>query len=1046
MPHKGSIFTTESREFLLHPKPQSYKWVMYDKQSYTMQIINYLQNQLHLPRHQVAFEVVNHLINTKEMPLICVADSDTKTLVENQASSHTFDVINILKNISHIEIKYYENPSHISKEDAEKLKYEAEIGTARLLVYNNNRPKQAIELLEELLKQHPSDARILFEIGNIYLFQKKYREAYQKYLVALDYSPPLDIESKIVIAMTDLGSYKKANALIKDLKNKIKHIKPVSKFRKLFFSTHEDEASTAVKQIVLKDCVIAYYKMGYFKQGIALCKELIHEDPTSVELYLLLAQLFTQAERFAEAEETCKLLHHKFPDNPLVVKKLLEIYVQENNYPKVLDCIANLLTDNEHVNEELLFLKANILYDSLDLQGALKVYDSLRNTPFQSKLLIGKGKTLLAQGKTDAAKQLFQEAFTRFPDEIEPQFYHAVICTPDRDTLSELLKNCKDPYVLLEWSRLYKERKKAKPAMMLAELAATLNPEFITARDDMVGFYGTMRDEKRGIPAVQALIQEFPHNDKFILQKARIYSYCSLYMDALESYTAIIALDPENPVPQLDRARSAFWGKNVMTGEKLYQRMLYPTVDQDLQAALGPLSDKCGLKKKENIEPLIPVAFKSRTLIYTDYERLIDSFETLPLSIEEKEKVNEILLQLWAKYRIQKAVYLEIYAKILFWNNRYLEATVAYKELMQMQPGNREAIFDYSLVRCHLGICTDSLQTVNRLLHIDPIHTEATQMHLRETVNGHPAIACRYQYWRERGFGDVSAMKRWDKSFTATLPVNCRHQFYARKTYRKEKSLLFNTTTYSSHLETVGYKALLTDHFSTNLEYAQKTYERRFKKRFIGLAELYWRTCDYLTLGAGYEKTNELYNYFGFKQGVQSKRRRFSLDSYITKYLLVHAGSENIRYSDNNRQRFYNAEIGYQFLEEPFSFYVYLNGEHRNTAKISRDIVAPIGTQNEGNVLNQRHPYWTPQHYRAGRIRLRFLKHLIEPVYCANLERFFDINVTYKKDNDHESGYEFDGIFHYDITNRLRFELRGVRYSYDNWKAHGWWVTLEYHF
>jgi len=1002
-----------------------------------------------IKRHQnisntsLLIETVNYLTQSYDEQFICTSSEDANS--DDVYRLHTFEVVNLLKKIDDLSIIYYEDPTHLSKSEKRKYVFESQIGMARTLLYGDNNPKEALRILNDLLEHHEDNPRLYQEIGDVYLFEKNYSSAYEAYQLALALEPSLYIESKIAASLVDLGFFLEAVNLIIELRKKINHRQDLAP--QLFFSTPDNGKD--IINSALHQCAVAYFKMGYYPEAIALSKQLINAHPSTIEHYLLLSSAYMQAERFDEAEEVCKYLLFKFQDILPVLNQLVEIKRLENNLPDALDLLEKILLTQSNDDERLLFLKASILYEKRDFVEALQVYDQLQHTHFQAKLLIGKGKTLRAMQKEDEAIKLFQEAYTKEPDNTEAQFYYAFFCTPQKNQIAHLLETCKDAHVLSDWALLYKNQREASSAIILLEHAASINPQYIPGRYMLVEFYGITRDFEKGIPALQSMLNIFPNNYQFLLEKARVYAYGGQYLDALEEYTKVITIDKDNPVPKIDRARATFWDKDEQAAQKSYQHLLYPTVDQDLYQALGSLALKCGFINTTAVKDPIEITYQARQFIYGNYENLFNTIDDLALTEDEKIKLHEVLLQYWAKYRIQKAVYLEIYAKLLFWDRRYLQATTAYQELIAMQPGNREAIFDYALVRCHLNVCTDSLKIDNSLLHIDPVHPEATQAYERELVNGHPGIHYQYRIWKERGYGQISAIKRWESTTTATLPLSCQQIFYGSKTYMTEKSLLFNTKKFHSHLETVGYTGTFSDRFSGGLEIAQKTFlHHRFRKRHTGFAGLAWRTSDYLTLGVSYARTNEIYNYFGLKQGTQAKHLQFSADSYITRKLLLHAGTDRIRYSDNNSQRYSNITASYQFLENPFDFYLILDGEHRNTRKANYEVFGtpPQGTPPPGPVKKMYFPYWTPQHYRAGRIRLRFIRHFISPVYCGNLERFLDFNVTYKRDNDHDPGYEFDGIFHYDFSNQLRCELRGIRYSYSQWKAYGWWISLNYRF
>jgi tetratricopeptide (TPR) repeat protein len=434
------------------------------------------------------------------------------------------------------------------------------------------------------------------------------------------------------------------------------------------------------------------------------------------------------------------------------------------------------------------------------------------------------------------------------------------------------------------------------------------------------------------------------------------------------------------------------------------------------------------------LSPLDPVPYreKARTALWDkNFDLAMATYnQVLKRPVDDLEE-----------YLIQESVLLEKRAKELNWNKRYICALDAYKELLALNPGNEDALFDYAQVYCNLGLCDYSRNVYEHILNIDPNHNLVKKAIDRNEMRNNLGLQSNFSYWREVGSGTFSASQiaryRLDEVFE--IPLTCRtHMRFIQQEYVENPFLNFKF--YPAEGQTIEADCLFNEHVSMFFSATYKNYFHKFRSTITSHNRLLLTVNDYLQVLLSCNKEDEIYNFFSLKQAIQSNVSLVTLSSTLTRLWNISGTYQYYRYNDHNSQVHFNLLTEYQLTEEPNVLKVILQGDYRNAAHQTVSIL--IGTQ----LVDMIHPYWTPDKYLAGALTLEWRHDYRQFEFCEAPQRYIDIKITYLRDNAHNPSISGVLEWKHEFDRHWGFEMKGFIQRGPLWKAEGAWGTMSYRF
>lgn len=896
---------------------------------------------------------------------------------------------------------------------------QARLELARIYSHYDNHLDEAIEQYLILLEKDPHNVDLILEISRIYIRQKKFCLALSLLYPAIDEHPcHADLLVEAAHAEHGLSHAKQSQALF---------------LKALPLSKKPDS--------VLLDYANILVMVGSFYKAEEIYRNALKTKDT-VDAYLQLAWVLINSQRYEEAEGILRQLLLEHPNHPKVLEALAILKVLEKDFPSALETIDLLLSLYPN-DPSYILLRANTLYKHECYIDALKDFEDLSQYPkYYSQALIGMGKTYLKLCQNDEAHLYFQKTYDHDPTLIEAQFYLAGSEIFNPEFILKIIEKTSKPEDLDKWAKLYAENGMAG-ITDLYEAALLIDPDYFPAQIGLAEALSINYRYDESIEIYLSILDVFPDNSKIMTAIARVYSWAKQYKCSFKWYDRLSELNPQDPLPRREKARAAYWGYFFDYSMQTYRELLNPSVDQLLLESLIEFNQQNCNDILTNGVDLLSQAIANGS-IYTGYEKVFDFFTEQNEQIDscQRTQIEKILIQYFPKYRIQKSVSLERYGKELDWKNYYLHALPVYQELASFSPGNEEGLYSLAQDYCSLGLCGCSRRLYYHLLNISPNHNLVKMALERNLIKDHLLLQSNYLFWKERGSGQFSQSQIDRQQFDEVLEWSPSCNFHLRfiqNTWLEHP--FFNNHYYPAEGQTIEVDRIFNGFVKGSAGATYKNYFNQFVSRYTCFSTLWFNVYDYFNLGIGFERKNEIYNYFSLKQGIQAKIYWLSVTSNLTHYWNMSATYRHLEYNDKNTLEHVEVTTSYVFSDDPDVFKIILRASYRNTAHLTRLIIDP-----SGDLVNVIHPYWTPRDYWANSITLEYRHNFAFFNYCEGPQRYLDIKLTGEEDTARNPSFEILCEWHYDFMYHWGFELKGMIHQSKLWNAEGAWATVYYRF
>lgn len=439
-----------------------------------------------------------------------------------------------------------------------------------------------------------------------------------------------------------------------------------------------------------------YYSLGQNDKALACIERATKLDPDNSAYLERLAQVYILNKKYTEATDALERLYTKDLSRTDVLRHLLQLYGMDNNFDKMLD-VLNRIDVVEGASEETTLTKMQIY----DMQGKKKEsYNELKSLcnkyPSNLSYQIMRGNWLLQNGKNEDALKIYKEVLAKEPDnELANMsildYYLAAKDTLKADqTLSKLLQSpatatenkmallkqaynryCEisdstimlrfvdealstpqtnaDIYLFKTSCMAYYKKPEAETVPVL-EKALAVEPDNITARLNLLAYYGSQDECERIIDLCKPAHEKFPNEIVF-------YFY-----QGLSEY-------------QLKRNDDAL--NTLRTGLSISHNDDQKAVVANMYGIMGEILHEKGLEK-EAFE-----AYDSCLVYNPDDIGTLNNYAYY-LALEGKDlKKAEQMSYKTIQAEPTNSTYLDSYAWILFCEKRYQEAKIYIDQAIQ---------------------------------------------------------------------------------------------------------------------------------------------------------------------------------------------------------------------------------------------------------------------------------------------------------------------------------------------------------------------------
>lgn len=590
------------------------------------------------------------------------------------------------------------------------------------------------------------------------------------------------------------------------------------------------------------------------------------------------------------------------------------------------------------------------------------------------------------------------------------------------------------PGALIDIGKSYLKENETARARQYFEKARSVSPDDISVR-----FYEKWPLEVRSRAFLSSVLDEKGRSPDSLVRWADLYLYHGLFDEAIYCYEGALKIDPDHFPASIGLAETLAMNKRYDRSIALYQR-LSDVFPDNLKILMGMARALAWSKRYDEsialyrriilLNPADPVPRRemARTAMWGKMPGL--SFAAYDAAMND----------LGPDRRIKRSFYLEKEAKRFAYNRQYARSLPLYEALLDEYPGNEEAIFDRAQVMCALGLCGSEKKTYEKLLNIDPLHGLAGDALERLKDRGNPSMRFDYSYWNEEGRGDLARITRNRFDLAFDLPIACQYHM-TLKGHRWLEHPDYTNRTYGADGFSIGFSGVFNPFVKGEASWTYKKYDSGdFGTTNTGYGTLWFNVFDLFSLGAGYARTDELYNYFGLDQRLQADRIWGGFQSNITRRLVISGKAEYINYTDSNSGSYLGLSAGYAFTDHPRIFKVMLSGELRNTRHDNEYIYR------NGFLTDIIHPYWAPRGYSAGSIILEWRHDLSKLFICGAEQHYYDIKTSFGTDSEDNPYAKIEGEWNYEFKKHWALGIKGMVHSSPEWNATGAWALLRYRF
>jgi len=719
-------------------------------------------------------------------------------------------------------------------------------------------------------------------------------------------------------------------------------------------------------------------RWGDFYRAEAVYRDML-KDSRDFDVERRLGRVLIASERFEEARGIFRELLVDGKDTRL---EIAESYLLEKDFQKALEIVTPLVTEDDRAR----LILARVL---LEARRYEPIPELLRGTSHREISIIAHHRS----GRREEALRLLGQ----LTGETEAK------------ALEKFLQGNLDPEedleVMFATAQLLSAEGKKAEALVLLKEAYRRDADDFYVKLALAELLGASREYDESVKLYEELRSEAPTNRKVLVGMARVLSWAKRYDDSLELYEKIHTAAPADATVQMERARVAFWGKDRDRGSQYYTEIFEePLIEEDDEES--------------------------------PYQRYEEAWRTVGYDPVKGKG----LLRLYPRYREQKRAYWELRSKEELWDKHFVRATKAHEEVLDFDPTNQEVLFDEGQAYCALGLGNCASSSYLDLLEISPLHSIAQEALRREKRKGQVQLGGSLQYWREKGRGGLSDLTRSSSTISLEAPVDRRHLLYARIGAMNEKPGFIDNTI-RSQLYTLGVDLRLSRALSIGGSYTRKEYESdRYEGTNTGQLYVQGSLNDIALLTAGYERHNEIYNYFSVRDRIQSDELFVKGVSHLTRALTLEGEVRHHRFNDDNEIDRQRVALGYAFTDHPRIFKVTLAEQRRDAEKES------IYRQ-EGEVLTEIiHPYWAPKDALIHSLTLEWYHDLSKQFYCGHELHYYDLKLTFYGDNKENEGGELAGEWRYEFQDHWTAKVEAGISRSQLWDGSFGALSLMYRF
>ena len=538
----------------------------------------------------------------------------------------------------------------------------------------------------------------------------------------------------------------------------------------------------------------------------------------------------------------------------------------------------------------------------------------------------------------------------------------------------QILSSHYDPNMQLKLAEVQAWQKKYNKAVISLERIIRQNPDDDKAAGLLADIYTWNREYDKAIELLDILCKKYPQDNDIVLKYAKILAEMQDYHRAMEMLREILERDSKNKNAKHWLARILSWDKQYDRSINLYTELI-----------------------EDNPTWLIVRREKARVLGWA-------------------HKYDEAVTEYEKAYNLDtsnQACRYEMLSKYNLYNQFYKAAVENYKQWLEYEPNNVEALFDLGQIYSSQMQWTNAKIIYNRIPEETGGHFRAGQALSKVDIYSKDAqLKTGFEMIKADSRGRLTNKRSWDTFASITQPLDEKYYLTLRQ---------------------------------DNMWYRFKGIEQAYRQRFLVGLDYYdkpeFQAGAHYTY-SDYPEEHGIINTFGGQIGyVPGDRWQINLSHLRDEVTDNDTAFLNKRYRDNYKIRGLYKSGRRMTIGADYMYSRYNNDNDRNTYGMDLDYLLSyeprslkITYRYEEYRFDRASPdYFSPDSFHYNAIGLQW-RHFLnkEELFWGTNDTFYSIHYTVNFDVKNETGHKLYFDFHHDWNDKCSSHFEWSRMIYEH--------------
>lgn len=435
------------------------------------------------------------------------------------------------------------------------------------------------------------------------------------------------------------------------------------------------------------------------------------------------------------------------------------------------------------------------------------------------------------------------------------------------------------------------------------------------------------------------------------------------YDRAIAEYREVLKNDPKNIEARTALADILSWNKKYAEALELYDEIL---------------------KDKEVSEIRLQ---KARVLGWArEYDKSEKEYQKI-LDIEDNKRVE-----------------LEMKAKLSYWNNRVQRAMRYYKELINIDPRNLEAMFDLSQVYCYQSMWKEAIEEYKRILGVLPNHFRAKQgLQKAELISTHIFLNSGYEFFEADSQDRGNDIKR--HTFFSKMRYPVGYNFQIDTEYKFTNRSFSDFSDVAENEGRIGVSYLESPDWRVRGFYDFIEYNKGIDTMHTFGGNFNHRVSDICVSRFSFERERLENSSAVIRGNYYSDNYKERLDIDVNRRLKLGLDYLFSNYSDGNYKDEPGIDILYYVFLEPKRFSVQYRYFYR--------------------IFDEKMPeYFSPHSFWTNKVNLNW-RHFLnkEEIFFGADDLYYDLKYDVAVDSANIVSHKFSAELNWDINKRLNLNI-----------------------